>query len=667
MKFGPVPPTKVPEQDPMKVLLLAERWQRAAWAQARWAERAKKAVDFFEGRQWTEKQLQEMRRQRRPALTFNMIAPLTRLVLGYQRANKSDIVLQPGQDSRASEKIAEVLTRVEKAIAQGCDLDFVDVEVFMDGLIASRGFYDTRLDFESNDLGEVKTEAIDPFTVYPDPDAQKYDLSDSAFITTSNMVSLDELEATYGKGIADMLKPYVLGQTPLAPISSLAVDQEISPRRTFGEREDERADWWDQFYSLVGDFVDTRRKTIRVIEQQYKVAEERDILIDLETGDKKVVPEDWDQEKIAKAIFYAQSVGDTLVAQRRIVERIQWTTLAGDLILYDAPSIYDRFTIDAYFPYFRRGMTIGMVDDLIDPQLEKNKRRSARTEQVTKTANGGWSYHEDSLDPTQERNLQKFGSSPGVTVKWKGEKEPKQLQPAQTSAGQKQLEVDADDDIRKIAGINEAALGEMDKVVSGRALEARQRQAVLSVQMYMDNFKRTKRNVGKQHLAIVQSHYTERRLYRIMGPDGKFAEALINDEQVGPGGTKRIINDITVGKYTVTVDDAPISATFLNAQFEEALTLIEKMGPVVGPFLPMFADLLVDMSSMPRKDEWKERLQLILQAQGLPVGRTPGSPQGPAPAPQPGGPGGPQGGLPAPQNNLAAGAETQGNVVPFTR
>ena len=43
MKFGPVPPKKLPQQDPSKVLLLAEKWQRAAYAQQRWAEPEERA------------------------------------------------------------------------------------------------------------------------------------------------------------------------------------------------------------------------------------------------------------------------------------------------------------------------------------------------------------------------------------------------------------------------------------------------------------------------------------------------------------------------------------------------------------------------------------------------------------------------------------------------
>lgn len=613
------------------MLLLAERWQRAAWAHNRWAERAKVAVDFFEGRQWTEQQLMEMRRQQRPALTFNIIAPLVRLVLGYNGSNKTDIVHRPGQDARSSEEVATVLSQVEKAIAQMNKLEFVDTEVFLDGLITGRGYYDSRLDFDHNDYGEIAIKAWDPFQVYIDPDAETYDLNQSAsFMIAAKMVSIDEIEAAFGKPVAELLRPFTRGQTPLAPIASIAINGEITPVRTFGERNDFDGRYWDDFYALSGDFVDIHRKTIRVMEVQHKVHEERQVVIDLETGDKKVLPRNWGRDKIEKILLYGQMVGNPLIVERRRVTLLQWTTMAGDVLLYDAPSMYDRYTINGFFPYFRRGMTRGMVEDLIDPQKEKNKRHSARVEIMSKLANGGWMYHESALDPVQERNLKRFGSQPGVAIKWKGDRQPQQIEPASPSLGHERLERNADDDLRSISGINESALGELDRVQSGRAIEARQRQAVLSVQMYMDNFKRTKCLLGDTNLSIIQNHYTEPRLYRIMGEDGHFVVTEINKQvsDPGTGAITRVINDVTVGKYISAVDDSPLSATFLNAQFEEMLLLLEKMGPALAPYLPMFADLMIGMSSLPRKDEWIERFKQVLSSIGQANGAAP--PAGPA-------------------------------------
>lgn len=648
MKFGPVAKNKLPTQDAARILLMADRWQRASYAQARWATQAKLAVDMLEGRQWTAEALAKMLKEKRPALTFNVIAPIIRLILGYQRNNKSDIKFQPGQDMRSAETTAEMLSQLEKSVAGACGLPFVDAEVFLDGIVGGRGFYDTRLSFDDNDLGELVSRAIDPFTVYPDPDASDYDLNTGSFIQTSIFTSCDEIEHNYGKKVAELIRPYTMGQTPQGPLASYTLNDETTPIRHFGMRED-NSEYFDTFYGMMGDFVDTARKTIRLIETQHHVSEQRNVMIDLETGDKATLPNDWSQEKIAKALYQAELVGNPCVVQRRLVKTVHWTTTCGDVTLFDAPSIYDTYTQTGYFPYFRRGVTRGAVEDLIDPQREKNKRVSARVETTSKTANGGWSYHQDSLTPEQKQNLKRFGASPGFNLEWKGEHEPKQVQPANPPVGQERLEHSADEDIRRISGINEAALGQMDTVQSGRALEARQRQAVIGVQVYMDNFSRSKKLLGTKHLEIFQQHYSEPRIYRVIGEKGKLAQIALNQREIDPNsGAAQIINDITVGKYTATVDETPLSASFASAQFEEMLTLLEKMGPALGGMLPMLSDLIIEASSLPHKEEWVSRIQQMLQMQGINIdGLPPVGPMGPTGAPQ--------------------GAVEGGNVVPIAQ
>ncbi|WOF74144.1 portal protein [Parvibaculaceae bacterium PLY_AMNH_Bact1] len=614
-KYGPVPPRGLPEQDYVKTQMLIERFHRAAEAHDNWATPAKQAVDFLEGRQWTAEEIAEMVRHKRPHLQFNIIYPLVRLVLGYQRNGKTDITFQPGDDARANEMVADILSKLEKNIAANTELDFIDTEVFMDGLVTGRGFFDDRLDFENNDLGEVRARARDPFATYLDPDADTYDLNESAsYVIGTKYVSIDEIEQNYGKAAADLTRPFLKGETPIGPVSTAYLNDEITPIRGFGERE-EASDYWDRFHSLIGNFVDTQRKTIRLMDIQHKVTENRNVVIDLETGDKKVLPENWGQERIQKVVAYAEHRGNPVMVQRRRVSRLQWTTLCGDLALYDSPSPYQSYTITPYFPYFRRGVARGMVTDLIDPQKEKNKRRSSEIDMVSKNANGGWIYHEKSLSDEQELNLQRFGSAPGVRVKWRGEKEPRKLEAGTSTQAHDRLESRADEDVHKISGLSESAMGTVETVQSGRALEAKQRQALVAIQMYFDNFSRSKRLQGKKHLELIQNHYTEARMARALGEDGKFAEILINQQQVdGVTGTTRILNDVTVGKYTVTVDEVPLAASFANAQFDEMMIIMEKIAPGIGQFIPMFADLIVDASSLPRKAEWIERLKQLNQA-----------------------------------------------------
>lgn len=653
MRYGPMPPKRLPEQDSAKVTLLAERWARASWAHTRWAEPAKEAVRFLEGDQYTEAQLAAFKRQGRAPVRFNIIAPVVRLVLGFHRNNKSDITFQPGQDAQSSAQTADALTAIEKVIANSCGMEYVDAEVFLEGIASGRGWFDTRLCWDNNILGEIKTTSLDPFAVKVDPDCDTYDVNESAsFMMYDKFVSIDEIEASLGRQVADLVRPLSRGLTP-SPVSSQMIGEEITPVRTFGLREDMDTDYWDGLYSLFGDLADRHRKTVRVIETQHKVREIRNVMFDLETGDSKVLPREWGRDKIEKALLYAETIGNPCIVQQRPVPRIQTTTLVGDVIVHDAPSFYDKYTMSGYFPYFRRGVTRGMVEDLLDPQREKNKRRLAEIETVSRTANGGWKYHESALDPVQEANLKKHGSRPGVNVKWKGEHEPQQIQPAAPPMAHERLENKADEDIRRISGINEAALGDFDnKASSGRAIEARQRQATISVQLYMDNFKRSKKLVGEQHLGIIQNYYSEERIYRITGDDGAVDQAVINQMIQDPvSGAKRIINDVSLGKYSVVIDDAPLSATFAAGQFEEMMTLLEKLAPALGPNIGRFADLIVGQSSMPKKEEWVTRLQQLYAPPPQPALPPPGAP-------------GPEGGQPMPQEG-APQPQPGGNVVPL--
>lgn len=643
MRIGSVAGRPLPAQSQDRLLLMAERYQRAREPHAKWAEVAKRNVDFFEGRQWSEIELAAMKAQGRYPFTFNIIAPLVRLILGYQSNNKSDLKFQPSNDALSSEEVARALTQIEKVTAVAGKLPFKDTEVFMDGILTGRGFYRTILNFDTNDLGECYTRAVDPFNVFVDPDCDTYDLNESAgFVQIVRWVSLDELEHTYGSKVAENLKGFTQGKTPLAPMGSIANGEDISPMRFFGGREDASSQYWDTFYSQMGDFVDTQRKTLRIIETEHYVSEERYVAIDLETGDRQILPPGFSRESMEKIVLYGQMTGNPITIQKRRVKVPHWTTICGDMVLYDQPSRYKSFTITPFFPYFRRGQTKSPVEDLIDPQLEKNKRRTAEIEVVSKMSNGGWKYHEMSMTQAQKLRLMRYGSTPGFNLEWSGDAgmEPKQIEPGAPPMAHERLEAKSDEDIRRISGINESALGEIDKVQSGRAIEARQRQAVISLQVYLDNFKHTKELLGGKRLEMYQSFYTEQRMFRILGEDGSFSQLIINQQAQNPAGgaIQRIMNDITLGKYTCTVDEQPLAATFAGAQYEEMMAILEKLAPALGPMLPSFADLIIGGSSLPRKDEWIDRLKMMgMVPGGQPA---PGQPVDPN-APQIGHNGGP--------------------------
>lgn len=666
--YGIFPRQQLPEQNAETARILMERWLRAATPHRKWAETGKLCQDFFESRQLTEEQIVALKRDNRPILILNKIAPLIRLVSGYQRNNRTDINFLPTNDMSASEDTADVLSMIVKSDANRNDLVYTDSEVFYDGIITGRGWWDYRLNFDANDFGDTKICCGDPFSIYVDPDADTYNLNDSAnYITESRWTSLDEVEFNYGKDVADSLRAKAyFGNNSEFLGGPYGLAEEISPIRKFALTANEYGMSVNDLYYT--EFVDTYQKRIRLIDTQYYIHEWRRHFIDLETGDHTVIPDSWDDDKIRKCLLYAQNLKQRVVVDWRKAKRIRWTVMCGDITVFDGWSPYKTFTKIAFFPYFRRGVTQGLVQDLIDPQRELNKRRISTTEILTRNANSGWMYHVDSLDPRQKENLKKHGSRPGINIEWKGTdaaKKPIRIEPGGYPIGHDKLEEKSRSDLLEISGINESALGELDKVQSGRAIEARQRQSVIALQPYLDNYSRSKKLQGVKFLELIQDHYTEHRIIRTIGEDGGMAMQEINKlMQPQPGqmptnGTQEILNDVTVGKYEVQVNETPMSATFENAQFEEALDVLQKLGPVGEMLLQTKPDLLIQMSSLPRKEEWITALQQAvaqIQQQKAAAGQgaagaggpPPGAAGGPAPPPPPQAPAPAPPGPPAP-------------------
>lgn len=407
------------------------------------------------------------------------------------------------------------------------------------------------------------------------------------------------------------------------------------------------------------DFVDYQAKRLRLIDTQYMMTSVKKCFVDLETGDFEPIPDEWlpkqtdkgfdpntaGAAKIEKCMMYAEKLGNPMRIVERPVKRVRWSVQCGDVLIFDAWSPYKTYTKIPFFPYFRRGMTKGMIEDLLDPQREINKKRSSIQDILNRNANSGWMYHEQSLDPEQEENLRRFGAMPGINLKYKtvngagtGGGKPERIDPGTYPQGLDRLEEKSSTDLFQISGINESAMGQLDRVQSGKAIEARQRQAVLAIQPYQDNFSRSKKLVGRKTLEIFQNHYTEPRMYRLLGEDGAMTSFQINQKKMtGSNGVERI-NDITVGKYSVVVDEVPISATFKQAQFEETMELLEKLGPIGQALVQSNPGLLIDITSLPRKEEWKQGLQQAVQAASAAQAVDPATGQ---PIPAPAGAGGP--------------------------
>lgn len=621
---------ELPRQDWDTLLLHHDRFYRDAEAHQRWATKAKKCIDYFEGKQWSAEDMAKLHAEGRPVLTLNKIRALVNLVIGYHINNRTDRKAVPTNDGSGTAETAMTISHVLKNISDLNQLKFVDIEVYLDGLLGARGWWNIHHDWywTNNDLGECRVVAADPFGVLVDCDATDYDPNGPSHtrITQTDWISIDEVEAFYGQAALAQLGPLATRGISAASMPMSYYGQEdISPARTFGEEAD-FGQRWREFRDRSAEWVDTYRKTMRRLMIQHWVRCERLAWVDLETGTRRFVPDEWDKERIAKVALWAKQVNEPIALQRVRTRRLRWTHIIGDTMVFDKWAPYNRVTLVPFFPYFRRGVTQGMVEPLIDVQDEINVRRSARLNTVMRSSNSGWKVHKGTLTPMERARLEREGGRAGFVLEYdlKGNlPAPEQIQPQQSPVAISELEHEAAGDMLEIAGINRAALGQADGThISGKNLQVRQQATVLGQEGFQTNWHRSVQLTGLNMIDVIQGHYREPRILRIRGVnDGNLLELAINVR-----AASGVINDVTVGRYAIAVDEESLSESFMAQQFGELMMLAQAGMPIPD-------DFLIDASSIGRKEELRAYVAQMRQAQAAAPAPTPEQGGGP---PKPG-------------------------------
>lgn len=582
-----------------------DRYRRGSQGHEEWAKMARVCVDFLEGKQYTQAEIAVMESEGRPFIIKNKIAPLFRLLQGFAEQNRYELKFMPGNDGTSTQAISEALSATNKQIDEQNDSDWNDAEVFQDGIACGRGFWDERISFASNRFGDIKETVLDPFEVIIDGEAESYDPNEENrgwnFWTYNRWMSISDIYTMYGPLAFNQLGP-LQGSIPLLDGDYYGTSRIYDkPDTSFNQSKDVRHDyeWGNLYQGKYPDHFIANRRLIRVLDCQHKVLKRVNYFMDMETGEEKIIPDQWPRERIQKVMQWAMEHQLPLNIATGVKKVIRWTVTAGDRTLWDDWSPYDRYTIVPYFPYFRRGATRGMINDLIDPQRELNKRSSALLHIIMSTSNSGWMYEADALEEDMKRALEDEGGRPGIHIEYKtGKKAPERIQPAAIPSNVKLLEDQATQDLKEISGINDSALGQIDRVQSGRAILARQKQSVVGADSWFKNFSRGRQLKGKQRLALIQGFYTEPRLIISRSGSGGDKQIWINARDAAG----EIVNNVSFGRYNIAVEEAPLSASFMQGQFEEALELV-KAG------IPIPPDILVGLSSMPNKEEIKQALK----------------------------------------------------------
>lgn len=559
----------------------------------RFVEEMEEAERFFIGEQWNPAEKKKL--GDRPALTVNMILATMATAFGQMLENYTEVSFF-SKDSRY-DALSKVLGAVTKGIYQDNRIRWLDMDMAMDGFIGGRGYLDVRMGFKENLRGDVVVTKPDPRDILLDPEARTPLPDGWKEVFSTRWLTLDEIEAMYGKAKAKALRSRPMSSFPDTYDAIQASDM---PGVIGGE---------DANYNLSvppSSYEDTIPRRFRIVERQYKKLDSQEHFVDVGTGETRPVPATWDEERVFRVMQAAALHGVQLSTIRRLAERIRMTVVAADVMLYDDWSPYPCFTIVPYFPYFRLGKTLGPVQSLLDLQRATNKTISQTLHVINTTANSGWIAKRGSIVNMTIDELERRGAETGLILEVDEVDNVKKIQPNNIPQGLDRITNQLSEWTKYVAGIPDSMRGFDRADVAAKATVANQKAGAISLAVPFESLVRTRHYLAEIILKMVQHFYTEPRMKRV-APD-----ALNKDPQTvavnQPGPHGQILNDLTLGEYGVSVEFIPPHEAREQTQFARVIELLKAGVPI-----PNWAILAV--SGLEDKERIMDDMDASAQAQ----------------------------------------------------
>jgi len=265
------------------------------------------------------------------------------------------------------------------------------------------------------------------------------------------------------------------------------------------------------------------------------------------------------------------------------------------LVLHDDWSPYKHFTVVPYFPHFRYGKTIGIVENLLGPQEILNKVSSQELHIVNTTANSGWKVRAGALRNMSIEDLEQSGAQTGLVLELDDINNAEKIQPNQTPTGLDRISYKAEEHIKSISNVSDSMQGFDREDVAAKAIAYKQQRGSVNLTKVMDNLERSDWILARNVLDLIQEYYTEHRIVTITHDDVLKEPETIEVNKADPT-TSAITNDLTLGEYQITITSQPFRATMEDSQFEQARALKE-----IGVAIP--DSVLIEASRLQRKGD----------------------------------------------------------------
>ncbi|EKA0987420.1 portal protein [Cronobacter sakazakii] len=519
-----------------------------------------------------------------PKFEINKVATELNRIISEYRNNRISVKFRPG-DREASEELANKLNGLFRADyeetdgGEACDNAFDDA--------ATGGFGCFRLTSmlvnEYDPMDERQRIAIEPIydpsrSVWFDPDAKKYDKSDAMWAFCMYSMSPDKYRAEYDK----------------EPSS-------LDPGTSSWEYE-----WFGNDVVYIAKYYEVRKESVDVVSYRQPL-----------TGEIAT----YDSDQIEDILDELQQAGFQEVARRSVKRRrIYVSVVDGDGFL-EKPRRIPGEHIPLIPVYGKRWFiddierVEGHIAKAMDPQRLYNLQVSMLADSAAQDPG-----QTPIVDIEQIRGLEKHWEARNkrrpafLPLKPVRDKAGNVIAPANVSGYTQApalnqalaaLLQQTSSDIQEVTG-GSMAMQQMPSNVAQETVNNLMNRADMSSFIYLDNMAKSLKRAGEVWLSMAREIYGSDREVRIVNEDGTddiaLMNAVIKDQQTGQ---MVALNDLSTGRYDVTVDVGPSYTARRDATVAALTSVLNTMVPQ-DPEAGIIRGLIMDNMDGEGLDDYKE-------------------------------------------------------------
>lgn len=510
----------------------------------------------------------QLKEEGRPAVTLNRIAPIYRLICGARpRAKATYSAVEDGDV-----ETADILAACKEHVDDQNRWDFYEDDWFFNGLLLRRGVVEIRPNYNMDVRGDVELVLHDGYEFYFDPDSKRKDRHDGRYMFREVNIPPQQAKQ-YWPEYADKL------------------DQLVEHVQS-GEGEEVSRDSMeaDEYQDPRSNYYDAGSKKLKIIYYWYKEKERVSYVVDILT--QNVFQSGKTKNAIEKELA-ASGAPDRFSVVEVEYTRVKYMIFCHDIVLEEGLTPWERedgqrtllseqipficFEPERIFAGTRKEL-IAIGEALKDPQKYHNKLASAILSIIGTSAHAGWEYEEGAISKEQEKKLKKYGSKPGVHIKWRDgaltQGRTRKIQPTLPPNAHMYEAREMANELLDISGVESLVSTEsLGKGASGKAIALKQTQGGNIISWVYRSFRFFQHLLAEYERDAIQAMYNYEKVIRIRGTKPRYLRInqTIYDES---GGIQAVLNDVTTGKYDVKVTDKELFPTERVERFHDFVELV---------------------------------------------------------------------------------------------